>query len=214
MMGPAALSHSSRPPRRWAEDLRADAWRSLGHRPGVTDLVKLLWRDRTFRPVFTARLCQATPRPSPLTAVGGWLLRRLHRWMQQQAGVDLPHEAAIGPGFAIVHGWGLVVSPDARIGCNVTVFHGVTVGRKDTIAADGTRTVGGAPTIGDEVWIGPNAIVVGAIVIGAGAVIGGGAVVTKDVPPASMVVGNPAKVIATDIQPDCPHPAPLDGGGD
>jgi serine O-acetyltransferase len=122
--------------------------------------------------------------------------------------MDFPWEASVGPGFAIVHGWGLVVSPDARIGANVTVFHGVTIGRKDDIAPDGSRVVGGAPTIEDGVWIGPHALVVGPITIGAGSRIAGGAVVTKDVPPRSLVTGNPGKVVASDVPPDTPNPWP------
>lgn len=43
--------------------------------------------------------------------------------------------------------------------------------------------------------IGAGAIVVCGVTIGEGALIGAGAVVTKDVPPGSVAVGNPAKVI-------------------
>lgn len=50
-------------------------------------------------------------------------------------------------------------------------------------------------TIGNDVWIGCNAIVLSGVNIGNGAIIAAGAVVTKDVPPYSIVAGNPAKVI-------------------
>jgi UDP-2-acetamido-3-amino-2,3-dideoxy-glucuronate N-acetyltransferase len=43
--------------------------------------------------------------------------------------------------------------------------------------------------------IGAGAVVVCGITIGEGAMVGAGSVVTKDVPPHSLVVGNPAKVI-------------------
>ncbi len=49
--------------------------------------------------------------------------------------------------------------------------------------------------IKDDVWIGTNAIICSGITIGQGAVIAAGAVVTKDVPPYSIVGGNPAKII-------------------
>ena len=49
--------------------------------------------------------------------------------------------------------------------------------------------------IGDFVWFGNRVIVVGDVSIGDGAIIAAGAVVTKDVPPLSIVGGNPARVI-------------------
>lgn len=50
--------------------------------------------------------------------------------------------------------------------------------------------------VGHGCWIGANAIILsGCHKIGNGAVVGAGAVVTKDVPPYSVVVGNPARVI-------------------
>lgn len=49
--------------------------------------------------------------------------------------------------------------------------------------------------IGNDVWIAAGAQVLHKVRIGDGAVVGGGAVVTHDVPPYSIVVGVPAKVI-------------------
>lgn len=49
--------------------------------------------------------------------------------------------------------------------------------------------------VGDDVWIGEKAIILKSVVVGNGSIIGAGSVVTKDVPPLSIVAGNPAKVI-------------------
>lgn len=49
--------------------------------------------------------------------------------------------------------------------------------------------------IGNDVWIGHSALILEGVKIGDGAIVGAGAVVTKDVPPYSIVVGVPAKVI-------------------
>ena len=49
--------------------------------------------------------------------------------------------------------------------------------------------------IEDEVWIGGGAILLPGVTIGKGSVIGAGAVVTRDIPPYSVAVGNPARVI-------------------
>jgi len=50
-------------------------------------------------------------------------------------------------------------------------------------------------TIGNDVWIGSNVIILGGVNIGDGVVIGAGSVVTKDLPPYSIAVGVPAKVL-------------------
>ena len=49
----------------------------------------------------------------------------------------------------------------------------------------------------DRVWIGSNAVVLPGVRIGYGSVIGAGSVVTRDVPPMSVAVGSPARVIRT-----------------
>lgn len=56
---------------------------------------------------------------------------------------------------------------------------------------------GGAVVIGDRVWIGFRAIVLPGIKIGEGAIVGAGSVVTRDVPPFTIVAGNPARIIGT-----------------
>jgi len=68
----------------------------------------------------------------------------------------------------------------------------------------------GYPTLEDEVWVGPHAIITGGITIGRGSRIAGGAVVNENIPPYSIVAGNPAKIIKSDCIPDVMHPAPLD----
>jgi acetyltransferase-like isoleucine patch superfamily enzyme len=50
-------------------------------------------------------------------------------------------------------------------------------------------------TIGDDVWLGAGSIILRGVTIGEGAIIGAGSVVTKNVPPFSIVAGNPATVV-------------------
>lgn len=50
-------------------------------------------------------------------------------------------------------------------------------------------------TIEDDVWLGSNVVVVDGVTIGKGCVVGAGAVVTRNLPPYSVAVGVPAKVV-------------------
>jgi serine acetyltransferase len=58
--------------------------------------------------------------------------------------------------------------------------------------ADGVE---GRPVIGRNVWIGPNCIIAGSLTVGDGATILPGSFVTFDVPPHTVVKGNPALVV-------------------
>ena len=50
-------------------------------------------------------------------------------------------------------------------------------------------------TVEDECWIGANAVITAGVTLGKHCVIAAGAVVTKNIPPYSVAVGNPARVI-------------------
>jgi serine O-acetyltransferase len=160
-----------------------------------------LLRNRNYRAIFTHRLCNCMKAEGRVTWVLMLLARLAHRWTTWMASIDLPHETRIGYGFAITHGWGLVVSPKATIGSNVTLFHGVTIGRGDKIDRQGSRLTE-YPRIGNDVWIGPHAVVAGGIEVGDGSRVLANAFVTFDVPSASMVSGNPASVVKMDCAPD------------
>ncbi len=163
---------------------------------------------RNFRGIVTLRLCQHLASGSgPLRAILP-LLKVMHKISTHSASMDLPWKTSIGGGIAITHGWGLVVSPGAKIGNNVTIFHGATLGRADKISNDGHR-MSGYPTIEDEVWIGPHAVIVGGITIGRGSRIAGGAFISSNIPAHSMVSENPAKIARTDCQPDIMNRAPI-----
>jgi serine O-acetyltransferase len=188
--------------------VKADAHRVDGRFSG-TRLVKLVLFDRTFGPVFTLRLCQWTQEwRQPWRLLGHGFARLWHRGTQAKAGLDLPWRTNIGPGLRICHGWGLVINVQARIGRNVTLFHGVTLGQKDVIT-DGHRSTS-FPVLADDVCCGPYALIIGDVTVGKGAIIAPATVVTKPVAPACLVGGNPMRVIRENVFPDVENPAPLD----
>jgi acetyltransferase-like isoleucine patch superfamily enzyme len=49
--------------------------------------------------------------------------------------------------------------------------------------------------IGNDVWVGAKSTIMSGVKIGDGSIIGAGTTVTKDVPPYSIVVGNPGKIV-------------------
>lgn len=57
-------------------------------------------------------------------------------------------------------------------------------------------------TIEDNCWIGGSVTICGGVTIGEGSVIGAGSVVTKDIPPGSLAVGNPCRVIRAITEKD------------
>lgn len=67
---------------------------------------------------------------------------------------------------------------------------------------DWTHVKSAPVVIGSKVWIGMHAIILEGVTIGEGAVVGAGSVVTKDVPPMTLVAGNPARVIRTLTPPE------------
>ncbi len=105
-------------------------------------------------------------------------------------GIEIHPGAQIGPGFFIDHGMGVVIGETAEVGCNVTLYHGVTLG--GTSLEKGKRH----PTLEDNVVIGAGAKVLGAITVGAGSRIGANAVVVKSVPANSVVVGVPGQIVS------------------
>lgn len=123
-------------------------------------------------------------------------------YLQSQASriftVDIHPAAQIGAGIMIDHGHGIVVGETARVGDNVSLLHGVTLG--------GTGKEGGIrhPSIGANVMIGAGAKVLGNITVGECSRIAAGSVVLKDVPRATTVAGVPAKVVGP---AGCPEPS-------
>jgi serine O-acetyltransferase len=193
--------------RSWRSALRADTHRQYG-RYTFGHLLKGAVASRTFRVVVTMRLCQGAASSRGILRLALPFFRALHRIATNSASMDFPWRTQVGAGLALTHGWGLVVTDQTRIGNNVTLFHGVTLGRRDRISPDQSRLIG-YPVLEDEVWVGPHVVIVGDVTIGRGSRIAAGAFVTTDVPPYSVVVGNPAVIVRRDCTPDVRHPAPL-----
>ncbi len=96
------------------------------------------------------------------------------------------------------------VNPYAVVRGTVTIGDGVRIGAHASVlgfnhSADPARPVYQQPVVskgivvGDDVWIGSNAVILDGVTVGEHSIIGAGAVVTKEVPPWSVMGGNPAR---------------------
>ena len=104
-------------------------------------------------------------------------------------GIEIHPGSVIGKGFFIDHGMGVVIGETTRIGNNVTLFQGVTLG------GTGKETGKRHPTLGNNIVVGSGAKVLGDIKIGDHSYIGANAVVLREVPAHSTVVGVPGRVV-------------------
>jgi acetyltransferase-like isoleucine patch superfamily enzyme len=103
--------------------------------------------------------------------------------------VDIGDGSAINSFCQLYGHGGITIGKDTQIGPGTIV---TTTGHDyEGDLAESFRPV----RIGRRVWIGANVTVIGGVTIGDGAVIGAGAVVIRDVPPYSLAVGVPARVV-------------------
>ncbi len=120
------------------------------------------------------------------------LPRLINTFSRFLTGIDIHPGAKLGPGLFIDHGMGLVIGETTEIGSNVTLYQGVTLG--GTGKEKGKRH----PTIGNNVVVSSGAKVLGSFTVGDNSKIGSGSVVLKEVPPNSVVVGVPGRIVARD----------------
>jgi serine O-acetyltransferase len=169
--------------------IRSDLYR-YSESQNSSMLINSVWGEPGFKYTFWMRACTYLK--------GIWVLRRTLFYLSAfllghykfKYGIVISPNCTIGPGLYIGHFGGIVVHPDARIGKNCNISHGVTIGQSNR----GSRK--GVPVIGDNVYIGPGAKILGCIHIGDDVAIGANSVVTKDIADHAVVIGIPGKVIS------------------
>jgi putative colanic acid biosynthesis acetyltransferase WcaF len=149
---------------------------------------------------------------SLLVFESGWFpLAPLKRRLLRLFGARIGRGLVIKPGVWIKYPWRLVVGDhcwigqgvwidnlaDVRLGSHVCVSQQVYIctGSHDyrELSFDLiTRPV----EVGSGAWLGARALILGGASVGANAVVAAGSIVTKDVPAAAVVAGNPARPLA------------------
>ena len=110
--------------------------------------------------------------------------------------IDCAGYVEIGNGCTMAEGVYIIDGLHHPILADERIKHGIDLFRGDHVMdAYGTGTETSFVRIEDLVWIGLRAIVLSGVTIGRGSVVAAGAVVSQDVPPFSVVAGNPARVV-------------------
>lgn len=113
--------------------------------------------------------------------------------------VIIGRDVYIGPGAAIRGDWGGIVIEDGcnvQENCTIHMFPGITVLLKESAHIGHGAVIHGAG-IGRNVLVGMNAVIMDEVEIGDECIIGALSFIKagEKIPPRSMVVGNPAKII-------------------
>jgi putative colanic acid biosynthesis acetyltransferase WcaF len=133
------------------------------------------------------------------------------RWIRRQGGAGIGRGLVIKARVWIKYPWRLVVGDhcwigqgawidnlaDVRLGSHVCVSQQVYVCTGSHDYRQRTFDLITRPVdVGDGAWLGARALVLGGVTVGANAVVAAGSLVTKDVPVAAIVAGQPARTIA------------------
>lgn len=116
--------------------------------------------------------------------------RFLFKWVEWTCGITLPYTVKLGRRVRIWHHGGMILHAQS-IGDDVQIRQNTTFGiaRRDKLHE--------LPIIEDRVETGCGVAILGRLTVGHDSVIGANAVVLKDIPPHSLAVGVPAKVVKT-----------------
>ncbi|MCF6130138.1 serine acetyltransferase [Flavobacterium sp. AS60] len=112
--------------------------------------------------------------------------RIITEYAHSRTGIDIHPGAEIGENFFIDHGTGIVIGETSKIGKNVKIYQGVTLGAL-SVSKD-SASEKRHPTLEDNVTIYANATILGGkTVVGANSVIGGNVWLTHSIPESSLV---------------------------
>ncbi|MEL6751812.1 MAG: serine O-acetyltransferase EpsC [Pseudomonadota bacterium] len=168
----------------WSEIVRVDIATVFDRDPACERVIEPILYFKGFHAIQTHRLAN-------------WAHRKGRRdfslYLQSVSSevfqTDINPACPFGRGIFIDHATGIVIGETSRIGDNVSLLQGVTLG------GTGKNGEDRHPKVDDGVLVGANAVVLGNITIGHCSRVAAGSVVLKDVPANTTVAGVPAKVV-------------------
>lgn len=167
-------------------DLRADIMAVRDRDPACTCLPDVFLHFKGFHALQTHRVANFFWKSGRAT-----LAHYLQSQVSQNFQIDIHPNATLSSGIMLDHGTGIVIGETAVVGENCSILHHVTLG------GSGKRGVDRHPKVGKGVLLGAGASILGNIKLGDGCQVGAGTLVIGDLPPHSVAVGVPAKVIGT-----------------
>lgn len=126
---------------------------------------------------------------------------RLTTWQHAEGtgAIHLGHCSLIGPGCRLMAAERITLGQGVMLAPHVVISDADWHDQYDRTQAPGRR---GAVVLEEDAWIGDGALIGKGVHIGARSIVGARAVVTRDVPPDTIVAGNPAQVVRS-LDPDC-----------
>jgi maltose O-acetyltransferase len=123
---------------------------------------------------------------------------RLRRWGLVLCGFEIGKKVYVGEDFLVVHliserSCNLIIRDRAAIGPRVTAI--LSSDANWSRLMDQFEYIKSTIILEEDCWIGAGAILLPGVTIGKGAVVGAGSIVTKNIPPFTVVAGNPAKEV-------------------
>lgn len=123
---------------------------------------------------------------------------RVRIWALRRAGYSVGKEVYIGEELHITESFEHGQSK-LHIGDRVAIAQRVLIVLDSAPTwsrlRDEIETIEGTVRIEADAWIGAGAILLPNVTIGEQAIVGAGSVVTEDVPPRTVVIGNPARIL-------------------